>query len=410
MSDELNFFSFLKKIEFMLGTQQNLQDINLTSIELYHMNEFHNLDKYKFIDKMYNIILQRMSDEKGKAEKIAELDSGKQRKDIVLEMIHSEEGQNHKDQYSFLGLNKAHFTFISEQLLYQTSYNEIEFNLLIDFFNSKHQKISENNILFLLQYSGLEFIFLSYKIIYKRTPNLEEFNKNLQGIYSFEDKITKIYNFSHTKEAKEKKNILRNVNGKPLLSYSSSNDITLENLSEEVYHILQYHYNITLKLSNYTFRNIFLFKDLEVMILLSKLTLDPFRVFQYIIIEIYKNKKNLVELFYDSFITKLLKKEYVILDFYNQNISQNSSNTHLLRNLQAHISFKESLNIAYINEYNIKLNHKDNEISVLINYMKQLVSKKHIDTILQRDEQLLERVDTLEEILKEHEELFSTIK
>jgi hypothetical protein len=397
MNNKLPFEDFLKKVKFMVGDKVKIQDLNLREIDLYHLKEFLNLEEEKFIEEMYKILLRRVYDEPGKIAKLNELKEGKSRKDIIRDMINSEEGRNYIGKYEILGMD-YNFDFLDENILYKYEYSEEEFNKLIEFLNFRFNKLP-NNIIDLLNYSGSEFVFLLYKIILKREPDFLGFKYNLFGSYLFKDKFQKIKDFLLSDEAKEKNVVFYDLKGRNIL------DVSIEDL-------FQIDDNLLLKdleIKEFTFNLLINNNLLDSILLVSFICKLPKYCFELIAKKIFFEKKTIIETIFEEEILSSINDNYVLIDFFNKEIKKNSYSIidDLIRNNSYYISskqikMKEDLyNFNFIKNLTFNL---DNEIYKLVKFLKNVSMKEDLYNLYSNDRFLEENINILGDILREHEE------
>jgi len=397
MSNKLDFKDFVRKVKFILGDKISINDLTFNKVELYHIKEFSNLNDEKFVEEMYKILLRRIHDEGGKQGKLDELKHGKSRKDIIIDMMNSEEGQNHLGKYDLIGLNYQ-FNFVNENILYKIDYSENEFKKLVDFLNFRFNKLPDN-IIDLLSYSGSEFVFLLYKILLKRDPDFIGFKSHLNASHLLEDKFNKIKNFLLSEEAKAKNSFFYDLKGRNVL------EINMDNLFEIDEKLLVNNFPNKEFLFNF-FKNESLFYSIS---LIASICNSPQKCFEFISKKIFLENRTIIETIYEEEIFDSIKEEYILIDYFNKIVRKNNFSIidDIIRNNSYYISFIQSKLKEYFVNFNLINNvsfNLDSEIEKIVKFLKKVALKKDLQRLYLNDKSLEDNLNGLIEIVKEHEQ------
>jgi len=403
--EKLSFFDFVKKMNFILGEKIKLDDFSSVKVNLYHIKEFENLSNEEFIENMYKIILQRVADEFGKKSKIEELEKGKNRNVIIEEMKNSPEGQNYIGKYELLGVKNINF--IDKNIFYKEQYTQDELDKLIQFMNYKLRNlVFTGYIIDLLHFSGTEFIYLLYQLLLQREPDLEGFNSHLSGSYILEDKLEKIFVFLHSEEAKSKQIVFKDLSDENILNYENYKQINYTEPTPEAYHIIRYSFEIENKKVIHLNEMI----DMNVnklFVKLAEFTKTPYKTFKFLCEESFLKQKTILDMIYNENFLSILKENVLIIDFFSKPIKKDFNVIEdYMRNMSVYYSeYKNFENNLFLN-YNFSLLKKyiDNELFLLISHLKKFAYKEEVKKLFDIDQFIIEKINALSEIIKEHEQ------
>jgi len=408
----ISITDFIKKVRFLTEDIQELPSIKPENINTYNLEELKELTDEQFVDLMYQVILERIPDVDGKNSKLSQLKSGKKRKDIIIDMRTSDEGQKYINNHIILGIHN-HGSIIDERILYKSNYNHEDFCTLVAFFQYKFSLIQKSeNIINILNHSGPEFVYLLYLSILRREPDFEGFNINTKSSYLLEDKIIKIYDFTRSNEAKSKKSIFYDLSNKDISQLKSYKEINYTNLSKENYDKIK-RKQPNLNPSEITFHELFSINILNSIMIITSLTSQPLSNFKKLCDAIFNQQKTILEAIYDQEILNQIRKHIKVIDYFNKPLTKTLNlNNDLLRNIQYFISNQKTNETNLINNFNLNAtyNNIESKIIEISKLTKITAHKRDIESQHAINQKAIKEINNLKEILKEHEEKILAFK
>ena len=314
--DKLNINEFIRKVSFLSCHKFKL-DIPAAEIEdgLLHINDLMALSDDDFVESVYRKILRRVADAEGKQGKLADLESGsRNRLDILDELKSSDEAKNYKEVV-IVGLGEQNHQVMNynsglDEFIIKNKFSDFEFTLLLKYLNVKHFKSSEwlvNNeglVFDLLEFDGLDFIFLTYKVLLQRDPDHAGFSDYIANFdNSYISKIEIIYEFSQSGEYNESPVVIKDLSLKEIGSFESPEEISfdLNSQFESLHHFL-FLRNEKFQLDSITIENLVNQNILCFMFLLMEKFSIPFSerlgYFNQYIPQILRKEKTKIDIVY----------------------------------------------------------------------------------------------------------------
>ena len=460
MVEKLNINEFIRKVSFLSCHKFKL-DIpkNENENDLVHINDLMALSDGEFVETVYRKILRRAADSEGKSGKVRDLESNSRtRLDILNELKSSDEAKNYKEVV-ILGLGdiETHVTRYDvsfNDFIVKTEFSEFEFSLLLDYLNAKHAKhsqwLSDNEglVFDLLEHDSIDFIFLTYKILLQRDPDIGGFTDYIASFdNSYVSKINIIYNFSKSDEYQATQVAIKDFSLKEISNLDSPEQISFDLNSEfeSLHHFLHLR-NETCRLDTLSIESLIDQNILCFMYLLMEKLHIPFSerlgYFNAYISQLMRKEKTKIDIIYQLINERdlasvimgvptsdqsgsLLSNFYstsdlnssMMQDIFGKNAFSNATNLDMQSNNIYHRLNQESSQkeiysrckdklLADVN-INTEAPSLNDELYSLTKCIRESATKTDIETLNDFMKGFIEHIDLMAEVLVDHENKMS---